>query len=112
MSSNEQPTPKEPLSEEQLRYAKLNCETAQIAWKELERFFASGHVIHVDDALDLVDVAARVAADDAATISQWMNENRISKVNDEQARTWHDSDAQVWAVVVRPWILVQYRVVH
>jgi len=112
MSVDEQSPAKRPITEEQLRYAKLNCETAQIAWKELERFFASGHVIHVDDALDLVDVAARVAADDTATISQWMSENRISKVNDEQARIWHDNDAQVWAVVVRPWILVQYRVVH
>ena len=79
MSVNDKATTKLPISEEQLQYAKLNCETAQIAWKELERFFASGHVIHVDGELDLVDVAARVATDDTVTITQWMNENRISK---------------------------------
>lgn len=112
MSVSEDPKSKQPLTDEQLSYAKLNCETAQIAWKELERFFASGHVIYVDEELDLVEVAARVAADDTTTVSQWMNEQRITKVTDEQAQSWVESDAQVWAVVVRPWILVQYRVVH
>ncbi len=112
MSVSKDSENKPPLTEEQLSYAKLNCETAQIAWKELERFFASGHVIHVDGDLDLVEVAARVAADDTATVNQWMNEQRITKVTDEQAQSWIETDVQVWAVVVRPWILVQYRVVH
>ena len=103
---------KESISDEQLTYAKLNCETAQIAWSELLRYYASGHVIHVDADLDLVEVAARVAIDDTATVNQWMNQNRISKVNDEQAKAWVETDAQVWAVVVKPWILVQHRVVH
>jgi hypothetical protein len=101
-----------PSTDEQLLYAKLNGETARIPWNELQRYFASGLVIQVNEELDLVDVAARVAQDDTATVSQWMNENRLGKVDDEQAQAWLKADAQVWAVVVRPWILVQYRVVH
>lgn len=99
-------------TDEQLLYAKLNGETAQIPWKELQRYFASGLVIRVNEELDLVDVATRVAKDDTAAVSRWMSENRLGKVDDEQAQTWLEADAQVWAVVVRPWILVQYRLVH
>lgn len=99
-------------TDEQLLYAKLNGETARIPWKELQRYFASGLVIQVNEELDLVDVATRVAKDDTAAVSQWMSENRLGKVDDEQAQTWLEADAQVWAVVVRPWILVQYRLVH
>lgn len=99
-------------TDEQLLYAKLNGETAQIPWSELQRYFASGLVIQVNEELDLVDVATRVAKDDTAAVSQWMSENRLGKVDDEQAQAWLETDAQVWAVVVRPWILVQHRIVH
>jgi hypothetical protein len=99
-------------TDEQLLYAKLNGETARIPWRELQRYFASGLVIQVNEELDLVDVAARVAKDDTATVSQWMDENRLGKVADEQAQAWLEADTQVWAVVVRPWILVQHRIVH
>lgn len=99
-------------SDEQLLYAKLNGETAQIPWKELQRYFASGLVIEVHEDLDLIEVASCVARDDTAAVSQWMNENRLGKLNDEQAQALLEADAQVWAVVVRPWILVQHRIVH
>lgn len=101
-----------PATDEQMMFDKLNGETAQIPWKELQRHFASGYVIHVDAGLDLVEVAARVAEDDTASVAQWMSENRVAKVNDEQAKTWLESDAQLWAVVVKPWILVQHRPLH
>ena len=32
---------------------KINLETAQISWHELQRFFASGNAIAVDPTLDL-----------------------------------------------------------
>jgi len=36
---------------------RLNLETARITWPELERYFASGKVIHVAATLDLIEVA-------------------------------------------------------
>ena len=42
-------------------------------------------------------------------ISALLEKKQIEKVTDEQARIWSDSDALLWAVVVRPWILVQQR---
>ena len=88
---------------------KLNLETARIPWSELQRHFASGAMIAVSDDLDLIDVAACIASDDAQSIAQWMAEGRVTKVTDQQATMWFDADAALWAVVVRPWILVQMR---
>jgi hypothetical protein len=88
---------------------KLNLETARLAWSELERHFASGAMIYVSDELDLIDVAVRIAQDDKEMVAQWLEDKRIAKVSDKQAKMWHDLDASLWAVVVRPWILVQLR---
>jgi hypothetical protein len=86
----------------------LNEQTAQMRWAELERFFASGSVISVAPALDLIDVGARIAADDKASVLDWMQAGLLWKVNDEQASSWQAADALLWTVVVKPWILVQH----
>lgn len=88
-------------------HARINLETAQMPWSELLRYFAGGHVIHVDDALDLVDVAARFSMDDVQAVQDWIAAGRLSKVSDEQARLWLDAEAALWTVVARPWVLVQ-----
>jgi len=87
--------------------AKVNLETAQIAWKELQRFFASGVALMVSADLDLVEVAFQMSEDNGAQIKRWMEAGKLAKVTDVQAESWLESDAQVWAVVVRPWVLVQ-----
>ena len=48
--------------------AKLNLETAQLQWSELERHFARGSVIKVAIGTDLIDAAQHVAENDAKTI--------------------------------------------
>ena len=87
--------------------AKVNLETAQIAWKELQRFFASGAAVVVSAELDLVDVAFHISEDNKAQVEQWLLAGQISKVSDELAAAWLESDAIVWAVVVSPYVLVQ-----
>lgn len=89
--------------------AKVNLETARIAWKELQRFFASGAAICVSADLDLVEVAYQISADNRVQVEQWMFAGKIAKVSDAQAQAWLDADAEVWAVVVSPWVLVQYK---
>lgn len=89
--------------------AKLNQETAEIPWTELLRFYAAGSVISVADDLDLVEVAARMSGDDTEAVARWIDENRIARVSDAQAQAWVASDASLWTVVVKPWILVQER---
>lgn len=96
------------LSElEEISRARVNQETARIAWKELLRFFAAGTVIAINPELDLVDVAIQISQDNKALIEAWMLEGKIVKVSDDQAREWLDADAMLWATVVKPWILVQ-----
>ena len=87
--------------------AKVNLETSRIAWKELQRFFASGAAIFVSDDLDLVEVAFQFAQDNKAQVERWLLTDKAGKVSDEQARIWLEADATVWAVVVSPWVLVQ-----
>ena len=94
-------------SKEEIYRAKVNLETAQIAWREVQRFFASGAAVHVSDDLDLVEVAFQMSEDNAEQIQQWMLAGKVAKVTDEQAAAWYETDALVWAVVVSPWLLVQ-----
>ncbi|ODU01052.1 MAG: hypothetical protein ABS89_08030 [Thiobacillus sp. SCN 63-1177] len=61
--------------------AKLNLETAQLGWPELERHFARGDVIKV--------------------------EGRIARAGIADAEDWHTRQPMFWAVVVAPWVLVQ-----
>jgi hypothetical protein len=86
----------------------INEQTAQMRWSELERFFAGGNVISIAPELDLIDVGARIAADDKASIEEWMNAGLVYRTTDAQAGDWVKTDALLWAVVVKPWILVQH----
>lgn len=85
----------------------INLETAQIHWRELQRFFAGGNAIAVDPSLDLTHVTAQIAADNSTQLKQWMDTGLVDAVKDTQALEWYETDALVWAVVIKPWVLVQ-----
>ena len=87
----------------------LVLETAQIHWHELQRFFASGNAIAVDDSLDLIYVATEITKDNATQIKLWMDAGLVDVVKDAQAQLWYEQNAIVWALVVKPWVLVQYK---
>jgi len=91
----------------ELARAKINSETARIPWRELQRFFAAGKLFHVHAELDLVEVACALHEDDAERVERWTAAALLGPVADEQARAWLDSEAELWAVVVKPWVLVQ-----
>ena len=95
-----------PNHQEILR-AKVNLETSRIAWKELQRFFASGAAVSVSNELDLVEVALQISEDNKAQVEQWLVSGQIGMRSDEQARAWYEADAELWAVVVSPYVLVQ-----
>jgi hypothetical protein len=90
-----------------LESTKINLETSKIHWTELQRFFANGSLIFVSNELDLVEVALHIAQDDKAQVMQWMQQQKVGQVSDEQAKIWLAADATLWAVVVKPWVLVQ-----
>jgi len=87
--------------------AQVNMETAQIGWRELQPYFARGATVAVDETLDLVDVAFQISKDNKQQVAEWMASGQIGRVTDEQALAWYEADALVWAVVARPYVLVQ-----
>lgn len=92
---------------EKLEHAKLNSETATIAWKEIEPYFEKGLVVLVNEHLDLVDVAFEISRDNTARVIEWIEQGNLLRDFNDQAARWLEEDAIVWCVVVRPWVLVQ-----
>ena len=86
---------------------KVNLETSKIAWSQLQRFFAAGAAVCVAAELDLIDVAYQFSIDNKDQVALWMRDNQLALVSDQQASDWFKTNAEVWAVVVKPWILVQ-----
>lgn len=101
-------SPSDRLSNDDL-WARLASETARVDWAELERFFAKGQIIKVDEALDLVDVAVHVAKDEGRQVERWLQAGQFGLLDTDSARAWASGDRELWAVVVAPWILVQAR---
>ncbi len=87
--------------------ASINTETAKIPWKDLQRFFASGKTLFINTDLDLVEVAFAFQQNKSEKVEQWLNLKQIEAVSTEQAKQWVAGDSLVWAVVVKPWVLVQ-----
>ncbi len=85
----------------------IHSETSRIVWSELQRFFAAGKAIYVSPDLDLIEVAVQISNDNSDLVRQWMDKGKLAPVSDDQARYWFGTDATVWAVVVKPWVLVQ-----
>lgn len=86
---------------------KLHSETAKIAWLELQRFFAQGAVLWLSSDLDLVKTAVLLAEDKSAQVQQLLESKQLAPPSNQQARKWVDADAQLWSVVVAPFVLVQ-----
>ncbi len=87
--------------------ARLNTETAKIGWEEIQRFFAKGQVFIVDSELDLIDTAAKMIQDEKGSVEKWLEQGLILQATTDDARRWNETDPDLWAVVVAPWILVQ-----
>ena len=86
---------------------KMNLETAQVPWAELQRLYARGVVMVVSMELDLVTVASAVVDDLADQVKEWVEKGDLRRATDSDARLWFESAASVWAVAAAPWVLVQ-----
>lgn len=88
-------------------FQRLNQETAKISWQELQHYYASGNMIEIDTELDLVKTGVEIVNDNKALIESMINNHKIKPVDDNQATLWLESNQILWALVVKPWILVQ-----
>jgi hypothetical protein len=96
-------------SQQEQRRADFLAQTARIAFTELQRYFAAGRLVKVSDELDLIEVAVQLSEDNARQFEQWLEQEKLDGVNDEQAALWLQEDRTLWAVVADPWVLVQER---
>jgi len=87
----------------------INLETSQIPWHELQRFFASGLAISVSSDIDLVEAGYQFSVDNKSQVEQWISQKKVVPVSDQQALKWFEEEISVWAVVIKPWVLVQYK---
>ncbi len=85
----------------------INNETSQINWHELQRFFAGGWLIVVNNNTNLLDVAVAFSLDNKDEVSKWLTSGEVAKVSDAQAKQWQKNNAPFWANVVKPWVLIQ-----
>lgn len=85
----------------------LNLETGRLIWAEAERHFARGVMVKVAPELDLLEVAAAMAEDDKTQFTRWLESGQVSRAETEDALRWHSTQAEFWAVVVAPWVVVQ-----
>ena len=92
---------------EEIDRYKINAETGRLPWQALEKFFANGSLIYVDRSLDLVEVAYEFSKDNAEKTKLWLGSGEVAKLSDEQAIAFQKENAEFWAVVVRPWVLIQ-----
>lgn len=97
---------------DQLLRAKLNAETGRLAWKELERHFARGAVIVVEQGVDLVEVAFCISRDDKPGVEAWMAGGQVRRATAEDAMVWNERQSRFWAVVAAPWVLIQETPLH
>lgn len=86
---------------------KLLSETALIRWHELQKFFAQGAVLQIDEDLDLVETASLFADDKVDVLEPLLQALKVRQPTNEQARSWYDQDSELWSVVVAPYVLVQ-----
>ncbi len=100
------PTPP-PQERGELLRARLVGETARAPWRELQRFFAQGLVLAAAPDVDMIDVAMALAEDDRNLFEELLRGEQAGPVSDEQALKWFESEASLWTVVVKPWLVVQ-----
>jgi len=88
-------------------FARLNQETAKIDWQELQRYYASGNMVEIDTSIDLIKTGVEIVHDNKAVIESLIAENKIKPVDDSRAKQWLEQKQTLWAVVIKPWVLVQ-----
>ena len=82
-------------------------ELARISFQELQKFFAKGMMVIVGNQLSVIDVALKIHQDDKQVIDQWIKDGKIVRAHDDHAKKWVTQRAELMAVTVAPWVLVQ-----
>ncbi len=86
---------------------RLNGQTAQIHWHELQRYFARGVVRQVAVGVDLISVGRAIIDNDSDRVQAWLDTEVLTVPDESTALRWFEANTELWALVVAPWVLVQ-----
>lgn len=90
-----------------ISYGDASYECVRVAWRELHRFYLGGKAVSVHPGHDLVYVASRIVVDLERRIQECMAAGQVSAVTDDQALGWQKTNAELLAVIIEPYVLVQ-----
>ncbi len=80
----------------------------EVEWHWLRLHLERDAVIIVAPELDLAEAAACIAADDAAAVSAWIADGRMSKPSLEQIGAWNAETTRRFRIlIVQPYVLIQ-----
>lgn len=80
----------------------------EVEWHWLRLHLERGAVIIVAPALDLAEVATRVASDDSSAVGAWVSSGQLTKPTLEQIGAWNaDPMRRFRMLIVQPYVLVQ-----
>jgi hypothetical protein len=88
---------------------KLNLETAEIPWKELQICFAQGKLLIIDTAADIIDIASLISENDSEKLKHLIHNDNIAFATPEWIKTYCHEDTLLWAVVVAPYVVAQLK---
>lgn len=78
-----------------------------ISYLELQKFFAKGVIVIIDQKLSLTEAATAVKNDDSEQIKVWVEQKKVTRANDKHAKKWLKDQSVFKAIATAPWVLVQ-----
>ena len=77
-------------------------------WQWLKPHSERGILITVAEDLDLAEAGLRIAADDTATVGEWIRSGRVGKPTAEEIAAWDSEPARRFAMlIISPYILMR-----
>ena len=110
------PDPSSGSDSDQMRYAmlgedagsteeKLEKYVGQVPWSYLVPHYKAGSLFFVDPGLDLKEVGAAIADNQADVVEAWLKSGDLVKIEAIHAGQWEGSKTQFEALVVSPFVL-------
>lgn len=78
-----------------------------ISYLELQKFFAKGVIVIIDQKLSLTEAARAVNRDDSEQIKVWTEQRKVTRATDKHAKQWLKNQSVFKAIAIAPWVLVQ-----
>ncbi len=88
--------------------SRLRGERIPALWRDLEPHARRDHVFLAAETLDLVEVAAAMAENDAPRVQDWLAGGLLRRPLPDEMRAWHDVPGTMFQmIIVAPFVLAQ-----